>query len=136
MLGGLRIDLGGRENALGGAVISHERTGLAGFSGKANRLFLAIEMTKCRCYKAVMKIEPILADAGISISELKKNPSAVIAASDGFAVAILNRNRPAAYLVPALLWEEILDRLDDIELTKIVRKRWNEKSIPVDLADL
>lgn len=84
----------------------------------------------------VMKIEPILADAGISISELKKNPSAVIAASDGFAVAILNRNRPAAYLVPVLLWEEILDRLDDIELSKIVRERWNQKSIPVDLADL
>lgn len=84
----------------------------------------------------VMKIEPILADAGISISELKKNPSAVIAASDGFAVAILNRNRPAAYLVPVLLWEEILDRLDDIELGKIVRERWNQKSIPVELADL
>ena len=83
-----------------------------------------------------MKIEPILADAGISISGLKKNPSAVIAASNGFAVAVLNRNRAVAYLVPALLWEEILDRLDDIELTKIVRERWNEKSIPVDLADL
>ena len=83
-----------------------------------------------------MKIEPILADAGISISELKKNPSAVIAAADGFPIAILNRNRPAAYLVPAMLWEEILDRLDDIELTRIVRERLNEKSIPVDLADL
>lgn len=83
-----------------------------------------------------MKIEPILADAGISISELKKNPSAAIAAADGFAIAILNRNRPAAYLVPALLWEEILDRLDDIELARIVRERRNEKPIPVDLADL
>ena len=83
-----------------------------------------------------MKIEPIFADAVISISELKKNPSAVIAAAGGFAVAILNRNRPVAYLVPAMLWEEILDRLDDIELTKIVRERWNQKSIPVDLADL
>lgn len=84
----------------------------------------------------VMKIEPLLAEAGISISELKKNPSAAIAAADGFAIAILNRNRPAAYLVPALLWEEMLDRLDDIELTRIVRERWNQKSIPVDLADL
>lgn len=83
-----------------------------------------------------MKIEPLLAEAGISISELKKNPSAAIAEADGFAIAILNRNRPAAYLVPALLWEEILDRLDDTELTRIVRERWNQKSIPVDLADL
>lgn len=83
-----------------------------------------------------MKIEPILADAGISISDLKKNPSAVIAASDGFAVAILNRNRVAAYLVPALLWEEILDRLDDIELVRIARERWDQPSIPVDIDDL
>ncbi|MDQ3075125.1 MAG: type II toxin-antitoxin system prevent-host-death family antitoxin [Pseudomonadota bacterium] len=81
-------------------------------------------------------MEPILADAGISISELKKNPSAVIAASDGFAVAILNRNRPAAYLVPALLWEEILDRLDDIELAEIVRQRAGQKRIKVSLDDL
>ena len=87
-------------------------------------------------YNAVMKMEPLLADVGISISELKKNPSAAIAASDGFALAIMNRNRPAAYLVPAPLWEEILDRLDDIELTKIVRERANEKPIPVNLADL
>ncbi len=84
----------------------------------------------------VMKIEPLLAEAGISISDLKKNPSAAIAAAAGFAIAILNRNRPAAYLVSALLWEEMLDRLDDIELTRIVRERWNQKSIPVDLADL
>jgi antitoxin StbD len=83
-----------------------------------------------------MKIEPILADAGISISQLKKNPSAVIAASDGFAVAILNRNKPAAYLVPALLWEEILDRLDDIELVRIARERWDQPSIAVDIDDL
>ena len=48
-----------------------------------------------------MKIEPILADAGISISDLKKNPSAAIAAADGLPLAILNRNMPSAYLVPA-----------------------------------
>src|SRR3546814_5926902 len=36
-----------------------------------------------------------------SISELKKNPSAAIRAADGAPVAILNRNTPEAYLVPA-----------------------------------
>ena len=44
---------------------------------------------------------PLLASVGISISDLKKNPSAAIAAADGFPVAILNRNTPMAYLVPA-----------------------------------
>ena len=79
---------------------------------------------------------PLLAPSGISISDLKKNPSAAIAAAEGAPVAILNRNRPAAYLIPAETWEAILDRLDDIELTEIVRERAGEVGIPVDLADL
>ena len=83
-----------------------------------------------------MKIEPILADAGISISELKKNPSAVIAAAGGFPIAVLNRNRPAAYLVPAAAWEAILDRLDDIDVAEIIRERWDQPEIEVSLEDL
>lgn len=83
-----------------------------------------------------MKIEPILADAGISISDLKKNPTAAIAAAEGFPLAILNRNRPAAYLVPANAWENILDRLEDIELAEIVRARAGQKRIRVRLEDL
>ena len=79
---------------------------------------------------------PLLAPSGISISDLKKNPSAAIAAAEGAPVAILNRNRPAAYLIPAEAWEAILDQLDDIELAEIVRERAGEVGIPVDLADL
>ena len=93
-------------------------------------------MTFKLVYEKVMKIELILADAGISISELKKNPSAAIAAAEGFPLAILNRNKPAAYLVPAKAWEAIMDRLDDIELVRISRERWDQPSIPVDIDDL
>lgn len=93
-------------------------------------------MTNLETYSVVMKIEPILADAGVSISELKKNPSAVIAAADGFPIAVLNRNRPAAYLVPAAAWEAILDRLDDIDVAEIIRERWDQPEIEVSLEDL
>jgi antitoxin StbD len=81
-------------------------------------------------------IDPILADASVSISDLKKNPSAVIAAADGFPVAVLNHNTPTAYLVPAKAWEALMDQLDDIELTRIVREREGEVGIPVDIDDL
>jgi antitoxin StbD len=83
-----------------------------------------------------MKLEPILAAAGTSISELKKNPSAVIDAARGAPVAILNRNKPAAYLVPAKAWEAIMDRLEDAELVEIVRARAGQKRIRVKLEDL
>ena len=36
----------------------------------------------------------ILATTTASISELKKNPMATVAAGEGFPVAILNRNEP------------------------------------------
>lgn len=78
----------------------------------------------------------LLADTGVSISELKKNPSAVIEAAGGFPVAVLNRNTPAAYLVPAKAWEELMDRLEDIELAEIVRARLGQEEIEVSLDEL
>lgn len=80
--------------------------------------------------------KPLLADFGISISELKKNPSAAIRAADGAPVAILNRNTPEAYLVPAEAWEEIIEALDDMELVRIVKERQGQKRIRVDIDDL
>jgi len=81
-------------------------------------------------------IHEILADSGVSISDLKKNPSAVIEAAGGFPVAVLNRNTPAAYLVPAKAWEELMDRLEDIELARIVREREGQEEIEVSIDDL
>lgn len=83
-----------------------------------------------------MNIEPILANAGTSISELKKNPTAVIEAAEGRPVAILNHNKPTAYLIPAKAWEAIMDRLEDAELAEIVRARAGQKRIRVKLEDL
>lgn len=81
-------------------------------------------------------LHEILADTGVSISDLKKNPSAVIEAAGGFPVAVLNRNTPVAYLVPAKAWEELMDRLEDIELARIVREREGQEEIEVSIDDL
>lgn len=81
-------------------------------------------------------VEPLLADASISISDFKKNPTAAITAAGGFPLAILNRNRPSAYLVPADAWAELIDRLEDAELAGLVRARAGETPVPVDLNDL
>lgn len=86
-------------------------------------------------YKKIMN-KPLLADTAISISDLKKNPSAAIAAAEGFPVAVLNRNMPMAYLVPAKAWEELMDRLEDIELAELVRARADEERVKVRLDDL
>ncbi|KKJ04228.1 type II toxin-antitoxin system Phd/YefM family antitoxin [Burkholderia gladioli] len=80
-------------------------------------------------------MEVILARTSIGISELKVNPTAAIEQADG-PVAVLNRNRPVAYLVPADAWEAICDKLEDIELAEIVRARAGQKAVSVNLEDL
>jgi len=78
----------------------------------------------------------ILADISAGISELKKNPMAVIRQGEGAPIAILNRNKPVFYMVPAKAYELLMDRLEDIELTKIVEARKNQPEIEVDIDDL
>lgn len=81
-------------------------------------------------------MEQILSDASISITELKRNPSAVIEAADGEAVAVLVHNKPSAYLVPAAAYKRLLDRLEDLELVQLVRARATERRVKVALGDL
>ncbi|MCT4708867.1 type II toxin-antitoxin system Phd/YefM family antitoxin [Enterobacteriaceae bacterium H11S18] len=75
----------------------------------------------------------ILSDTSASVSELKKNPMATVNAGDGYPVAILNRNQPAFYCVPAELYEKMLDALDDQELVKLVAERSSQQLHDVDL---
>lgn len=81
-------------------------------------------------------VRPILAENTTSISELKKNPMAVVEQAEGFPVAVLNRNKPEFYCVPARVYEEMLDKLEDIELAEIVKERLNQEEIEVTIDQL
>lgn len=78
----------------------------------------------------------ILAEVTASVSELKKNPMGTVAAGEGFPVAILNRNEPAFYCVPAKAYAAMLDRLEDLELNAIADARKDEHRIRVDLDEI
>lgn len=81
-------------------------------------------------------IRPILADNSTSISELKKNPMAVVEQAQGFPVAVLNRNQPAFYCVPAEAYEALMDKLEDIELGALVNQRRSSPEIEMSIDDL
>ena len=81
-------------------------------------------------------MQSVLADLAVSVSELKKNPSAVMTGGKGSPVAVLNHNRVIGYMVPAELFEAMLERLDDLDLAQLVRERANEQGVPVSLNDL
>ena len=68
-------------------------------------------------------VNNIHAAVAANISELKKNPMGTVAAGKGFPVAILNRNKPAFYCVPANVYEAMLDRLEDQDLQAIADAR-------------
>ena len=76
----------------------------------------------------------ILADCSASISELKKNPTALLKVSAGAPIAILNHNKPTAYLVPAETYEWIVEKLDDIELSAIVELRRSGKADAIEVS--
>ncbi|MCA3450282.1 MAG: type II toxin-antitoxin system Phd/YefM family antitoxin [Rhodobacter sp.] len=78
----------------------------------------------------------ILAATSASVTELKKNPMGTVAAGEGFPVAILNRNEPAFYCVPAKAYAALLDRLEDLELNAIADARQGQTVHKVTLDDL
>ena len=79
-------------------------------------------------------MESVLASCSASISELKKNPSALIDQSEGEPIAILNHNRPTAYLIPAETYEALVEKIEDYQLGLLVRERQNEKISAVEVA--
>ena len=71
-----------------------------------------------------------------SITELKKSPMDTVLAGNGEAVAILNRNTPAFYCIPADLYEVMLEQLEDLELNQIADTRAKQKRIRVNIDEL
>jgi antitoxin StbD len=78
-------------------------------------------------------MESVLANCSVSISELKKNPSALIEQSGGEPIAILNHNRPTAYLIPAETYEALLEKIENYQLGFIVKERQYEKISAVEV---
>ncbi|WP_259781857.1 type II toxin-antitoxin system Phd/YefM family antitoxin [Aestuariispira ectoiniformans] len=68
------------------------------------------------------------------MTDLRRDPTPVVEA--GQPVAVLNRNKPVSYMVPADIYEAMLDALEDIDDLKLVRERADEETVEVSLDDL
>jgi len=78
-------------------------------------------------------MESVLAKCSASISELKKNPSSLIEQAEGEPIAILNHNKPTAYLIPADTYELMLEQIEDYQLGLIIKERQHEKDYAVEV---
>ena len=83
-------------------------------------------------------MKPLLSQYSASINELTENPAAILQAASNSAIAILNHNESAAYLISVDIYEQLMEKLDDLELAEIVEARRSEKAdaIEVKLDDL
>ncbi len=81
-------------------------------------------------------MQSVLADFAVSVSELKKNPTAALREAGGAPVAVLNHNRVMGYMVPPELFEAMLERLDDLQLAELIRARADETPVAVKLDEL
>jgi antitoxin StbD len=81
-------------------------------------------------------MQRVEAKVAVSVSDLKKSPTAVMQKAQGEPVAVLNHNRVMAYMVPADAYEAMLERLDDQFLVEIIKARASEKPVAVAIDEL
>jgi antitoxin StbD len=81
-------------------------------------------------------MQRVEANVAVSVSDLKKNPSQVMAMAGGESVAVLNHNRVMAYMVPAARYEAMMEHLDDLELVETIKQRAGETPVRVSLDEL
>ena len=81
-------------------------------------------------------MDTIYANMTVSVTELKRNFADIIKQADECPVAILNHNRPEAYLLPAAHYERLIAHIEDLEDAKLIRERANGPFLEVSLDEL
>jgi antitoxin StbD len=83
---------------------------------------------------AIAKI--IHASHTVSVTDLRRDPSGILESAGDMPIAVLNHNRPTAYLLSAKAYETLLEKLDDVSLINLVKSRRGGKTVKVKLEDL
>lgn len=78
----------------------------------------------------------ILADLTVSVTELQHNFADILKQADNAPIAVLDHNRPEAYLLPAAYYEKLVACLEDLEDARLVRERADGPFVEVSLDDL
>jgi antitoxin StbD len=106
--------------------------------------FIINNINLCAAYRCMLvtisgatPMQTLFAETSIGITDLKKNPSAVIRDAGDNTVVVLHHNKASAYLVPAKTYEVMMDIFDDLMLAPLIQLRLdaaNEQ--PEDLVEV
>lgn len=83
-------------------------------------------------------MQAVLTNLAVSMSDFKKNPAKVLREAGDEPVAVLSHNKPAFYMIPPEVYEEMIEKLADIELLPLLNERLAraDKAVEVDINDL
>lgn len=81
-------------------------------------------------------MDTIYSNITVSVTELKRNFVGVMKQADDSPVAILNHNRPEAYLLPAAHYERLIAYMEDLEDAKLIQERANGPFVEMAIDDL
>lgn len=81
-------------------------------------------------------MDTVLSNVTVSVTELKRNFASILREADDQPVAVLNHNRPEAYLLSAAHYERLMAYLEDLEDARLVRERQNGPFVEVSLNEL
>ena len=81
-------------------------------------------------------METIHADLTVSVTELKRNFAGVLATAKDAPVAVLNHNKPEAYLLSAKHYESVINALEDMEDKRLVEERSTGPFVEVEFDEL
>lgn len=81
-------------------------------------------------------MDTIIANMTVSVTELKRNFAAVLKEADDSPVAVLNHNRPEAYLLSAAYYQRLMAHIEDLEDMRLVRERGDGPFVEIGLDDL
>ena len=68
-------------------------------------------------------MQSLLTDLTISMSDFKKNPAKVLRDAKTQPVAVLSHNKAAFYMIDPLLFEALIDEVEDAQLLPMLKAR-------------
>jgi antitoxin StbD len=83
-------------------------------------------------------MEKIMTEIVTSISEFKKNPNEEVRRAGKKAFAVLTNNKPSFYVLSPALYDELMERIWELEMAETLDQRASERStaVKVDIKDL
>jgi len=83
-------------------------------------------------------MEKIMTEIVTSISEFKKNPNEEVRRAGKKAFAVLTNNKPSFYVLSPALYDELMERIWELEMAESLSQRLSERSeaVKVNIKDL